>query len=387
VLNKVDANKSLENDKPVPFCKGENPCKNQSEGVCTIAIDAMGGDHGPDVIVPAAFLALKRHKHLELVLVGDQKILQAKIAGRSLQYHSRLRIKHATEQVLMDESPAKALRTKKDSSMRVAINLVKKGEALACVSAGNTGALMATARFVLKTIPGINRPAIVASLPTRNPKKGVRVLDLGANVDSNAEYLYQFAVMGSVVASAIDNIANPKVGLLNVGSEEIKGNEKVKSVAQMLTAQKAINYIGYVEGEDIFKGEVDVVVCDGFVGNAVLKSLEGVLKLVAYYVKKAFYKNFLTKLAALAALIVLRNVAKQVDPGRYNGASLIGLRGIVIKSHGGANVNAFANAIEEAMLEVEKDVPRRISNEVSRMLNSKEVVTNDVKCCHSCGGD
>lgn len=341
-----------------------------------IAIDAMGGDHGPDVIVPAAFQALARHAGLKLILVGDEVLLRAKIDKflskkpnvKFANYKNRISIHHASEKVAMDESPSKALRSKKDSSMRVAINLVKSAEVQACVSAGNTGALMATAHFVLKTLAGVDRPAIITSLPTRNPLKEVRVLDLGANVDSEAMHLYQFAVMGSALTKAVDKIERPKIGLLNIGAEEIKGNEQVKQTAKLLSENKEINYIGYIEGDDIFKGDVDVVVCDGFIGNIALKTVEGMAKLIAFYVKREFSASIFTKLIALIAWPVLKRISKELDPGRRNGASLIGLKGIVIKSHGGANEAAFANAIEEAVREVEQNVPQRISDEVENQL-------------------
>lgn len=336
-----------------------------------ISIDAMGGDYGADVTVPASILALNRHPDLKLILVGDQDLLHKKIAELEFKDSDRLIIHHASEQVTMDESPAKALRTKKNSSMRVAINLVKEGAVTATVSAGNTGALMATAHFVLKTIPGVDRPAIIASLPTFDEEKEVRVLDLGANVDSGANHLYQFAVMGSVLTKAVDNIALPKVGLLNIGAESIKGNEQVKDTDRLLAQDKNLNYIGYVEGDDIFKGIADVIVCDGFIGNVALKSTEGAVKLIVHYMKKAFAKNIFTKIIALIALPVLKALKKDLDPSRHNGASLIGLKGIVIKSHGGAKVQAFAQAIEEAILEVEKNVPQLIGNEVSRLLEKK----------------
>lgn len=328
----------------------------------------MGGDIGPAATVPAALLALQRHTSLQLILVGDQEILQKELQAQKAADPLRLTIHHATQSVAMDESPSHALRSKKDSSMRVAIDLVKENAAQAAVSAGNTGALMATARFVLKTLPGIDRPAIMASLPTMIPNKEVRVLDLGANVDSSANNLFQFAVMGSAVASAIENIPRPKVALLNIGEEEIKGNEQVKTTAQLLSESKDINYVGFVEGDGIFSGQVDVVVCDGFVGNITLKASEGVARLLIHYLKQAFFKNWYTQLIALLAKPILTALGKELDPGRRNGATLVGLQGIVIKSHGGANVNAFANAIDEAVRQVEKNIPERISEEVRIVL-------------------
>lgn len=336
-----------------------------------IALDAMGGDHGPKVIVPAALQVLKEYSGLQLILVGDSAQIRAQLMAHHAQESERLVIQHTTEQVTMDELPSQALRTKKDSSMRVAINLVKEGTVQACVSAGNTGALMAIARFVLKTLPGIDRPAILAKLPTMHPDKPVRVLDLGANVDSSSEHLFQFAVMGAVLAEAVDSISFPKVGLLNIGEEEIKGNEQVKQTAQLLNDNRFINYIGYVEGNVIFHGNVDVVVCDGFVGNVALKTSEGVAKMVATYMKQAFKKNWLTKLLGLCALPVLKQLGRKIDADRYNGASLLGLRGIVIKSHGSANVKAFSNAIREAINEINKNVPERISSKLGELLGEK----------------
>lgn len=252
--------------------------------------------------------------------------------------------------------------------MRVMINLVKEKTAHACVSAGNTGALMATAKFVLKTLPGIDRPAIIAALPTIHPTTKVRVLDLGANIESTAEQLFQFAVMGSILATATDELAKPRVALLNVGTEEIKGNEQVKKAAQLLLDNREINYIGFVEGDDIYKGNADIIVCDGFVGNVMLKSSEGLAWIITQYIKEAFSRNWFTKLSALAAIHVLRSVRKRIDPARYNGASLLGLQGIVIKSHGGANVLAYANAIEEAMSQAKQNVPELIAARVGQLL-------------------
>lgn len=328
----------------------------------------MGGDFGPEVTVPAALRALGARPQLKLILVGDQATLEKALAAHSASVSERLIIHHASEQVLMTELPSVALRTKKDSSMRVAINLVKDGTASACVSAGNTGALMATARFVLKTLPGVDRPAIIASFPTHVQDKAVRMLDLGANVDSCADHLYQFAIMGSLLVSALDKIEHPKVALLNIGQEDIKGNDQVKRTAHLLSESKAINYYGYIEADDIFSGKADVVVCDGFVGNVSLKSMEGMIKMVGRLSKEEFKRNWLTRLLALLALPVMQAIKKRIDPARHNGASLLGLRGIVIKSHGGANVLAFAHAIYQALAEVENDIPKRIGQEVGALL-------------------
>jgi glycerol-3-phosphate acyltransferase PlsX len=342
----------------------------------SIALDAMGGDHGPSVVVPAALDALSEYPQLCVILVGDAPQIseQLKIHKHSLD-ESRLRILHASEQVLMDESPATALRFKKDSSMRVAINLVKSKEAAACVSAGNTGALMAIARFVLKTLPGIDRPAIVYSIPVKadQDKMGcMRMLDLGANVDCEGEHLFQFAVMGSVLAAAVDNIPRPRVGLLNIGSEAIKGSEAVKQAAQMLAETPMINYIGFVEGTDMYQGIADVVVCDGFVGNVALKSSEGVAKMLVDYIRREFTRNLYTKFVALIATPILRAIKSRFDPSRYNGASLLGLNGIVIKSHGNAKRYSFKQAIIEAMVEAEQNIPEKIRSEVEVYLGERK---------------
>ena len=331
----------------------------------------MGGDYGVDVTVPAAIRLLERDPRVELILVGNQEVLAERVANT--KFAERIVIQHAAEEVLMDELPSKALRNKKDSSMRVAINLVKNGTAQACVSAGNTGALMATARFVLKTLPGIERPAITTPFPTVFPNKNTHILDLGANVNSNADYLCQFAVMGSVLSEVIDNIVRPKVALLNIGSEENKGNEQIKNAAQILAENNNINYVGFVEGDDIFKGTVDVIVCDGFIGNIMLKSIEGVLKLVAFYAKRNMSRNWGTKLMTMLALPMLKKLHRDIDPGKYNGATLIGLQHVVIKSHGSANVTAFTYALEKAVIEAEKQVPQKIREKLTEVLKNSQL--------------
>lgn len=333
-----------------------------------IALDAMGGDHGPRVVVPAAARILKRRQDVRLILVGQEDILKPMLKKHGLKLNDQLQIQHATEVVEMDESPSLALRKKKDSSMRVAINLVHEGKADAAVSAGNTGALMATAKFVLKTLPGIDRPAIMTTLPSIAGH--THMLDLGANVDCTSEHLLQFAVMGSVTATAVDNVDKPSVGLLNIGTEEVKGNAQVKDADQLLRRSN-LNYVGYVEGDDIYKGTVDVVVCDGFIGNISLKTTEGVAKMIAHFMRQEFKRNILTKLAGLIALPVLRAFKKRVDPREYNGASLLGLQKIVIKSHGSADAFSFANAINIALLEVEKAVPQRIGTQIQAMLEKE----------------
>lgn len=333
----------------------------------TIAVDAMGGDHGLTVTVPASIDALNTFSDIHIVLVGQEPLVQAELEKH--QYDaSRITVQHADQIVEMDDLPSKALRNKRQSSMRIALNLVKEDEAQACVSAGNTGALMAVAKFVLKTIPGIDRPAICTSMPTM--KGHVHVLDLGANVGCTGEHLMQFALMGSVLTQAVDDNPKPRVGLLNIGEEEIKGHQRIKDAHKLLN-DTTINYIGYVEGDDIFKGNTDVVACDGFDGNIALKASEGVAKMISFYLKEAFTKNLLTKFVALLAYPVLKSFKSKVDPRKYNGASLLGLRKIVIKSHGGADQFSFSNAIAEARLEVIKNVPELISAEVAVLLKQQ----------------
>lgn len=323
----------------------------------TIALDAMGGDHGPGVVVPSALAYLAKDPATRLILVGQSEAIERYLPATGLP--AGLELRQASEVVGMGDSPSKALRNKKDSSMRVAINLVKEGVADACVSAGNTGALMATSRFVLKTIKGIDRPAIMAALPSITGETWM--LDLGANVDCKAEHLLQFAYMGSELVMAIRGIASPKVGLLNIGEEEIKGNEQVKEAHELL--QKAnLNYVGYVEGDVVYKGGVDVVVCDGFIGNVALKSSEGVAKMISHFMKEEFRRTVFTKAAGLLAMPVLNSLRQRMDPRRYNGASLLGLRGIVVKSHGSADSLSFANAIGTARKEVSADIANRIAS-------------------------
>ncbi|WP_083859217.1 phosphate acyltransferase PlsX [Methylophaga lonarensis] len=334
----------------------------------TIAIDAMGGDHGPKVVVPAALSALKTHPDVSFVLIGNQASIEAELAVHKALDDQRLIVQHASQQVEMDELPSAALRGKKDSSMRVAINMVREGKASACVSAGNTGALMAIARFVLKTLPGIERPAIVTALPTMEGH--TYVLDLGANVDSSAAHLVQFALMGSVLVESVEGLSKPRVGLLNIGSEEIKGNERVKEAARLLE-KTDLNYIGYVEGDGLYEGKCDVLVCDGFVGNVALKASEGVAHMISHYLRASFKRNILTKLVGLMATPVLKHFKQQLDPRAYNGANLIGLQGIVIKSHGGADEFAFANAIKIAIIEAKKDVPKNISKHLEILLEGQ----------------
>jgi len=337
----------------------------------TIALDAMGGDHGPGVVVPAALDCVERHPELKLILVGDESALRSNLGGALERWQGRISLRHASEVVEMHELPSKAMRGKKDSSMRVAINLVKEGVASACVSAGNTGALMAIAKFVLKTIPGIDRPAIIATLPSKSGH--TYVLDLGANVDCTAEHLYQFAIMGHELVRAVEDNPAPRLGLLNVGEEEIKGNEQVKQAAKLLSGDSHVNFIGYVEGNDLFSENVDIIVTDGFVGNVALKTSEGLAKMIGRSLKMEFERNLYTKLAGLIAMPVLKAFKQQYDPRHYNGASLLGLTGIVIKSHGNADRLAFANAIQIAIKEVEKSVPTRIGERLTGILSERKI--------------
>ena len=333
----------------------------------TLALDAMGGDHGPSVVVPAALRYARANPGCEVVLVGQEEVLRAHLPESGLP--AGIRIRHASQVVGMDEAPSAALRGKKDSSMRVAIDMVKAGEAGACVSAGNTGALMATARFVLKTIPGIDRPAIITSLPSVDGRTWV--LDLGANIDSTAEHLLQFAVMGAELVTAVEGIKSPSVGLLNIGEEEIKGIESVKQ-AHALLQNSGLNYLGYIEGDDIYLKEgLDIVVADGFIGNIALKSSEGVARMIRHFLNLEFKRNLVTRLAGLVALPILRRLSKRIDPRRYNGASLLGLRGIVVKSHGGADEFAFETAIGIARKEVLADIASRITEKVAAQLQHK----------------
>ena len=316
----------------------------------------MSGDLGAEVVVRAAAKAREVYKHLDLILVGDEHELKGHVSG-IVGSEPRLRIQHASEVVGMSEAPADALRKKKDSSMRVAINLVKSGDADACVSAGNTGALMATAKFVLKMLPGIDRPAIITELPALGGS--LHMLDLGANTQGSAEHLFQYAVMGSIVSSDILGIERPKVALLNIGAEDTKGHDTIKDASALLQ-ESTLNYIGFIEGSDLFAGKADVVVTDGFTGNVALKTMEGTVGLAKHYLRRAFSRNWLTKLQALLAGPVLRRLAREMDSRNYNGATLVGLNGIVIKSHGSADAYAFEHAIETAVVEVRNQLPQQI---------------------------
>ncbi|MCX7169620.1 MAG: phosphate acyltransferase PlsX [Proteobacteria bacterium] len=324
----------------------------------TLAIDCMGGDHGPTVTVPAALDFLRHDPGCSVILVGQQELLQPLLGQANAEFGERLSVRHASEQVAMDEPIATALRNKKDSSMRIAIELVKSAEAQAALSAGNTGALMAISRFVLKTLPGIDRPAIASVVPTLHGH--TYVLDLGANVDCQPEHLLQFGIMGSMLIAALEHKEKPKVGLLNIGEEEIKGNEVVKRAGELLKAS-GLNFFGNVEGDDIYKGTVDLVVCDGFVGNVTLKASEGVARMMSAALREEFNRNWFTRMAALMTLPVLNAFKHRFDPRRFNGASLLGLKGIVVKSHGSADALAFYYALEQAAKAARNKLPERIA--------------------------
>jgi len=332
-----------------------------------VSIDASGGDFGLSVTINAGINALKSYDDLNVIFVGDQTGIEKELQKNSSYsiFFDRIEITHATEVINMSDSPSVALRHKKDSSMRVAINLVKNGAADACVSAGNTGALMSIARFVLKTIKGVDRPAIMSAVPTLSGP--THVLDLGANIDSKPSTLLQFGIMGSIAVQNTENIESPSVGLLNVGSEELKGNEKSQETSELFK-KSSLNYIGFVEGDDIYKGNIDVIVCDGFEGNIALKASEGVAKMFSYFIKKSFNKNLFTKLIALIAQPVMRDFKSKVNPGKYNGASLLGLKGVVVKSHGNADVDSFLQAIKEAYLEAHAKITDKISTQLTREL-------------------
>ncbi|WP_455914992.1 phosphate acyltransferase PlsX [Pseudomonas syringae] len=330
-----------------------------------IAIDAMGGDFGPRSIVQACVACLLATPSLHLTLVGQSSLLEDLIARHSGVDRSRLHVVHAGEIITMDERPSQALRGKPDSSMRVALGLLAEGKAHACVSAGNTGALMALSRFVLKTLPGIDRPAMVAAMPTRGGY--CQLLDLGANVDCTAEHLYQFAVMGSVAAEAL-GVVRPRVALLNVGTEDIKGNQQVKLAAGLLQAAPGLNYIGFVEGDGLYRGEADVVVCDGFVGNVLLKSSEGLALMIGERIEGLFRRNVLSRLVGLMARPVLGQLKADLAPARHNGASFLGLQGIVVKSHGSADAQGFQSAIQRALIEIQENLPRRLRGRLEDLL-------------------
>jgi glycerol-3-phosphate acyltransferase PlsX len=354
-----------------------------------ISIDCMGGDFGPSVTIPAAVSFANRTPDVELILVGREEVIQATLLKHKANAHPRITVRNATEVVAMDDPIEVALRRKKDSSMRVAVTLVKEGVAHTAVSAGNTGALMAVSRYILKTLPGVDRPAICTILPNQNDGP-TYMLDLGANVDCEAEHLRQFALMGSALVAAMEGKAKPTVGLLNIGEEEIKGNELVKATAVLLRSdhEKGIlNFYGNVEGNDIFEGTTDIVVCDGFVGNVALKTSEGLGRFVKIVLTTEFKRGIINKLGALIAYGALKALSKRLNPSRYNGASLLGLRGLVFKSHGGADAYAFEWAIQRAYNAAKYDVLSRIiavmADLVPQVVASTDAVVNGQQATNS----
>lgn len=326
----------------------------------------MGGDFGPHCIVPASISCLAEYPSLHLVLVGQSELIESLIARHSGVDRARLRVEHADEVIGMDDQPAQALRGKPDSSMRISLELVRDGVAQACVSAGNTGALMALSRHVLKTLPGIDRPAMVTAIPTQ--AGFCHLLDLGANVDCSAEHLYQFAVMGSVTAEALGTVS-PRVALLNVGTEEVKGNQQVKLAASLLQQAQGLNYIGFVEGDGLYRGEADVVVCDGFVGNVLLKSSEGLAAMIAGRIEVLFKSSLVAKMVGTLALPLLRRLQGELAPAKHNGASFVGLQGIVVKSHGAAGPEGFKSAIRRALQEIDENLPERLQGRLEEHLS------------------
>lgn len=326
----------------------------------------MGGDFGPHCIVPASISCLAEYPSLHLVLVGQSELIESLIARHSDVDRARLRVEHADEVIGMDDQPAQALRGKPDSSMRISLELVRDGVAQACVSAGNTGALMALSRHVLKTLPGIDRPAMVTAIPTQ--AGFCHLLDLGANVDCSAEHLYQFAVMGSVTAEALGTVS-PRVALLNVGTEEVKGNQQVKLAASLLQQSQGLNYIGFVEGDGLYRGEADVVVCDGFVGNVLLKSSEGLAAMIAGRIEVLFKSSLVAKMVGTLALPLLRRLQGELAPAKHNGASFVGLQGIVVKSHGAAGPEGFKSAIRRALQEIDENLPERLQGRLEEHLS------------------
>ncbi|WP_306521684.1 phosphate acyltransferase PlsX [Rheinheimera sp.] len=335
-----------------------------------IALDMMGGDHGPLSTIPAAIAAVDEFPNLDLILCGDATMLEQQLLEAGFPSHPQLSIKHASQQVLMTDKPSVALRNKRDSSMRVALDLVDKQQVQACVSAGNTGALIAMAHFVLKMLGGVERPALISALPT-TVGSPVFMLDLGATVNCDSDTLFQFAVMGAVMAEEVEGIHRPKVALLNMGEEEIKGSDQIKRTSLLLSECPDINYIGYIEGNDIFSGKADVIVCDGFVGNVALKTCEGVAKLIIKRFEQALKNSMSAHLFGWMIKPLLKSIGTGVNPDHYNGASLIGLRGIVVKSHGNATKEAFLSAIRQAVREVERQVPAKIKDRLEHVLIDK----------------
>jgi len=334
----------------------------------TIALDMMSGDHDISSSVPAAWSILKKHNDLSLILVGDENKIEKLLNPEMKKLEgTKYSILHTDEAIKMDDEILVALRTKKKSSMRLGIESVRDKKADACVSAGNTGALMALSKIILKMIDGIDRPAICGALPTKCGS--MHMLDLGANVECNSEHLLQFAIMGAALVQSLEISDNPRIGLLNVGSEEFKGNDTIKAASQKIN-ESPLNYIGFVEGDEMFTGNCDLVVTDGFAGNIALKSIEGVANIISHFIKDEFKKSLLTRITALISYPVMRAVKKKMDPRRYNGASLLGLKGIVVKSHGGADSYAFERAINTAYYEVKNNILEQIKTSISKQSNS-----------------
>ena len=323
-----------------------------------IAIDVMSGDHPPPEYIAGALAALREDQGLRALLVGDAALIEARLSSLSQALRSRIEVVPASQVVAMSDSAREAIRRKKDSSMRVAVDLVKEGRASGCVSAGNTGALNAIAHFVLKTLPGVERAAIISAIPAAHGH--THMLDLGANTKATPEQLRQFAAMGSIISRDVFGLASPRIGLLNIGEEDIKGHEVVQA-AHALLATSHLNYVGFVEGDDIFSGDVDVVVTDGFTGNVALKTMEGAAGLIADRMRQEFHASWLDRLAGLAARPVLRRVAASLDPRKYNGACMVGLTGVVVKSHGRADGLAFARAIITAALAARRGLTAHIA--------------------------
>ncbi|MCL6414800.1 phosphate acyltransferase PlsX [Aestuariirhabdus sp. Z084] len=332
----------------------------------TVALDAMSGDLGPREAVSAAVNSLQEHSDLSLILVGDTPVLRQHLSDCPPYDNNRLSIVHASDVVTMNDKPSVALRSKRASSMRIALEQVSLGAAQACVSCGNTGALMALGRFLIKTFPGIDRPAIITRLPT--VANCTYMLDLGANVDCTAEHLYQFAVMGAAMHEALHGTPNPSVRLLNVGAEEMKGNEQVRLSAQLIQDNEALNYQGFIEGSDLFSGSCDLIVCDGFVGNVALKTSEGLARLLRSNIQKMAGRNWYTRLASRLLKPYINQLMMSSDPDRYNGASLLGLQGIVIKSHGQSDSQRIEQAIRQAIIEAQNDVPRLLNDQLEHLL-------------------
>ncbi|MDO6611862.1 phosphate acyltransferase PlsX [Shewanella sp. 1_MG-2023] len=333
----------------------------------TLALDVMGGDNGPLVTVPAALQALKFNSQLSIILVGNQTEIDPFLVDIDSVIRARIQIIHTTEVITMCDRPIQAIRSRKQSSMRLALELVKDGKAQACVSAGNTGALMALAKILLKTLPGVDRPALVSCLPAVTGKP-VYLLDLGANVSCDSETLFQFAVMGSVLCEAVHKRARPKVALLNVGIEDVKGNDQVQQAAQYLLDTEQVNYTGFIEGDEIFTGTVDVIVCDGFVGNITLKTSEGIAKLLVHQLKRGLTQGLFVRMLSKLLAPRIQSVLSKMNPDHYNGASLIGLRGIVVKSHGNADEAAYLQAINLAATEAKRRLPEMIKDRLETIL-------------------